>query len=185
MAYGVAIERKAAEAAFDLKGPAGELRPALAGLGLALPERPNSSARPLGDVVVYWIGEEHWLLCAPLAEEERLMAQLAQYAVQVSDALAAFAVMGPESAEVMVQATSLDINHDAFPAGSASRTEFFGLGALIAREHDGYRVMVERSYADFIEAALHRAAGFDLPVAPGQTRPGVRDKLQGGLGQRP
>ena len=81
--------------------------------------------------------------------------------VDVSDTYVRFSVAGPDALDVMSQATPLNLGPGTFPDGSASYTEFFGTTTLMECVSAGtsFVVFVERSYADYVEACLRRAAG--------------------------
>ncbi len=166
MAYDVTVNCTRPEAWCDLRGDYRAVTEALAPLSLALPATPNTF-RTEGEWGVLWLGPQRWLLSGPLARESAL-ATIADRgcddpvisAVVVSDAYAGFDVAGPQVRDVLAQATPLDMRPDAFGIGSASFTECFGITALVCcTAATAYRMYVERSYADFMNACLTRAVG--------------------------
>lgn len=162
MAYDVTIRRQDMSALFDLKGGAQDLS-GWAGAALPpFPGAPNTLMRS-GDRSLIWIGPDHWLLRAPLAEEAKLSNALRVEAapdeisiVLVSDTLAFFGISGPGADDVMAVATPLDLHTSAFPPDGASFTEAFGQKALVLRASDGFEVAVERSFADMTADYLSR-----------------------------
>ena len=172
MSYRVEVSRRPGCTLFDLRGSAGGADTLFKRLRTAVPVRPNT-VRVSDARAVYWVGPERWLLC----EEHGLPAGSPDMAspalpagdtmplnvsvVDVSDAYVRFSVTGPDALDVMSQATPLDLGPGTFPDGSASYTEFFGTTALTECVSAGtsFVVFVERSYADYVEACLRRAAG--------------------------
>ncbi|MGC1429418.1 MAG: sarcosine oxidase subunit gamma family protein [Albidovulum sp.] len=161
MAYDVTITRPPLRAAFDLKGTPDEITKCYSDVLPPLPGRPNSLTTQDGHDLL-WIGPDHWLLLAPIAQEEMLVSALrsgggtpADIATTlISDTLTFFAVTGSEAGEVMAVASPLDLHPDAFSPDGASWTEAFGTKALIRRIASGYEIAVDRSYGDWFEATL-------------------------------
>lgn len=164
MGYDVIITREPLRAVFDLKGPEEAV---VAWCGTALPDLPDqpNSLTAKGTRLLMWIGPDHWLLADALAQEEKLSEALRPDAapaevsiVLVSDTLTFFVVGGPDAAEVMAIATPLDLHPLSFAEDCVSQTEAFGTKALIRRCAGGYEIAVDRSYGDWFEASLRRAA---------------------------
>ena len=164
MGYIVTITREPMQAIFDLIGSKDAISD---WCGAALPDfpvRPNSLTAT-GHRKLMWIGPDHWLLAAPLAEEDELAAALRPRdapesisIVVLSDTLTFFTVEGPDMAEIMAVATPLDLHPSAFFADSVSQTEAFGTKALIRRTAAGFELAVDRSYGDWFAACLDRSA---------------------------
>ena len=109
------------------------------------------------------IGPEHWILRAPLDQEEALFAALKPDAapadisiVHISDTLCFFEITGPDVQEVMAVATPLDLHAEVFPANGATFSEIFSVKALIIRIEGGFHLGVDRSYAPMIADYLAR-----------------------------
>ena len=134
------------------------------GAGLPpFPEIPNSY-RELDDLSLCWIAPERWLLCAPIDDEEHLLAMTRPDAapleisiVQVSDTLCFFDIGGPDAGEIVSIATPLDHHASVFPASAVSYTSVFGLKGLVLRRASGFEIAVESSFADMLEDYLARA----------------------------
>ncbi|MCV6591321.1 MAG: sarcosine oxidase subunit gamma [Silicimonas sp.] len=162
MAYDVEILRLSPFALFDLKGAAEALEdwaPELSGL----PGDPNALARN-GEVLHCHVGPQHWLLRAPLEEENRLDAALRPNTappeislVRVSDTLTFFRLTGPDAGEVLSIGCPLDLLPGVFGDTAVSFTELFGLKALVLRCAGGFEIAVEQSYGDMIADYLARA----------------------------
>jgi heterotetrameric sarcosine oxidase gamma subunit len=164
MGYDVAITRGPLRTLFDLKG----LKEAVvAWCGTALPDLPDqpNSLTAKGTRLLMWIGPDHWLLADDIALEEMLSdtlrpdtAPAEMSIVLVSDTLTFFVVEGSDSNELMAVATSLDLHPASFADDCVSQIEAFGIKALIRRVASGYEIAVDRSYEDWFEASLRRAA---------------------------
>ncbi|MBI1386595.1 MAG: sarcosine oxidase subunit gamma [Rhizobiales bacterium] len=166
MAYVVEVKREPMAAVLDLKGRGTTVAAVLARLGASLPDRPMTTARG-PDLAVHWIGKDHWLLTAPIAEEARIavvaeeeaerMRAGGASAVLLSDAYAFFSIRGRDAGAIVAIASPLDVHSRAFPEEGAALTEAFGLPALVVRRPDGFDLAVERSYANMIADYLARA----------------------------
>ncbi len=155
MIYDVSIEPLPMVALVDLKGSAGDIAPRLRRLGLHQPAPGRASA--CGPVAVLRAAREHWLVRAPLDDEERLLATLLEDAaaaetliVPVSDAYAFFGISGPHARQIMAIASPLDTDPSVFPADGATFTEAFGQKALVQRCATGFEIAFERSYASMV-----------------------------------
>ena len=163
MAYDVAYERLGLSALFDLKGPETDVRKWLRHPPLRFPEQPNTRSRARA-LELWWVGFDHWLLRAPLEQEERLLSKLkpaeapaAISVVHVSDTLTFFAVTGRDAEEVMSVACPLD--PATFGEDGVTYTEVFGLKGLVLRRPDGFELAVERSFGDMMVDHLARVTG--------------------------
>lgn len=166
MSYAVTIRRQDLSALVDMRGEAKAIADLLSGLDLALPDMPNTAAEA-GGRTVYWLGPEHWLLRARIAEESTLLAGLHKAPlapeislVLVSDTYTFFEISGAEAAEVMAVASPLDLHPSVFPAKGSAFTEAFGLKALVVRHGDGFELAVDRSLGDMTEDYLNRVVAF-------------------------
>ncbi len=164
MIYDVSINPLPMVALVDLKGSAGDIAPRLRRLGLWEPAPGRAAA--LGPIQVLRAAREHWLVRAPIEDEERLLSTLLEDApaadtlvVPVSDAYAFFAISGPHARQVMAIASPLDTDPVVFPADGATFTEAFGQKALILRCAAGFEVAFERSYASMVSDYFSRING--------------------------
>ena len=163
MSYDVKINRQGPSALFDLKGErAAVAQWASAGLP-AFPAEANRMTTA-GDVSLYHIGRNHWLLRADIDREDNLLSALDPGAapadvsiVQVSDTLTFFDVTGPDAYQIMAIACPLDLHPSVFDETSVTFTEAFGLKALVRRVDDGFEFAVERSFGDMVADYLTRA----------------------------
>jgi len=165
MSYDVEIREMDLSAIFDLKGRMDDLKTQISDLAPAFPDRANTATRS-GDLELYWIGSDHWLLRGPIEGENELFASIESRAgpddisiVQISDALVFFHVSGPDADQVMAIASPLDTHRSAFPANGVTYTEAFGLKALVVRRDVGFELGCDRSFGDMVADYLQRAAG--------------------------
>lgn len=165
MSYDVEIRKMDPSAMFDLKGRIDDLRPWIADMAPAFPERANT-ATASGDLELYWIGPDHWLLRGPIEGEDELLKRFdppstpeSVSIVLISDTLAMFRITGPDADPIMAIASPLDTHRAAFPANGVTFTEAFGLKALVIRRDDGFELGCDRSYGDMVADYLERAAG--------------------------
>lgn len=163
MPYDVTIARLDTQALFDLKGGAADLGDWIGFALPGLPDRPNTKTEHGGTRLMF-IGPDHWLLRADLAEEAMLEALLRPAEapedisiVRVSDTLAFFRLTGPEAGEIMAIACPLDLHPSRFGTDAACFTECFGLKALVTRCAGGFDLAVDQSYAAMTSEYLDRA----------------------------
>ena len=128
-------------------------------LGAALPP-PAGLASRNGSVTVFGLGPDEWLIRTAPDEEEGWLARLEEATagsfsavVLVSDAWRVFTVTGPDTLDVLAQATGVDVHPAEFPAGRAVRAAFAGISALIHRLDD------RPSFDVYVDASLARYAG--------------------------
>ena len=143
-----------------------EGRPAVErALGVPLP-RPAGPVSGSGTVTVFGLGPDEWLVRTGPDDEAGWLARLEEAAagsfsavVLVSDAWRVFTLTGPESLEVLAQATGVDVHPSAFPTGRAVRTAFARVTALIHRLDDGpsFDVYVDASLARYAERWMESA----------------------------
>lgn len=163
MNYQATITVTDLHAMLDLKGDRVFLQawPALA--ELAFPTT-NNTFDARASKYVYWIGKQHWLVRAPLEQEQALysIAKSAETideisATIVSDAMSFYRIVGVDADQVMSIASPLDIHPSVFPKNGVTYTEAFGIKALVVRCEGGFEIGVDRSYFDMIGDCFGRA----------------------------
>ena len=135
-------------------------------LGVTAP-RPAGLVAKNGSVTVFGLGPDEWLIRTGSDEEEDWLARLQEAAagsfsavVLVSDAYRVFTIAGPETLDVLAQATGVDVHPSAFPTGRAARAAFARIAAVIHRFDDGpafdiyVDASVERYARGWIESAI-------------------------------
>lgn len=122
-------------------------------IGTGLPKPGRYADGEEGRVV--WAGHRQWFvtgtragLCDDLAEA---LAGKAAVTDQ-SDAWTLLALIGTGAREVLARLCPLDMSAETMPEGSAARTEFAHMMALITAIPDGFGIMVMRSFS---ASALH------------------------------
>ena len=162
----------------EMSGP---VRPALISLrvgadGLPAAERALDLAVPRAcghaavneSVAVFALGPDEWLIRTGPDEEERWLAKLEEAAadsfsavVLVSDAWRVFTVTGPETLDVLAQATGVDLHTSAFPTGRIVRAAFARIAAVIRRLDDrpAFEIYVDASVARYAQRWIESAIG--------------------------
>ena len=156
MGYDIKIEKKILHALFDIKGSIKDVNSYLEDQIGSFPIEPNSFIKHKNLKILY-IGSEHWIIQAPIEEEESLLRLLAPNncpsslsIVLISDTLTFFKINGANADDIMSIASPLNFNMDVFARNSVTFSEFFGLKALIMREGDGYLFGIDQSFGDMI-----------------------------------
>lgn len=153
MGYDAVVERCPSLCLIDLRGAAAPAAELLRGARLAPPAEPNRWLGH-GETIVAWIGPRRWMIVAPMEREAELIDMVAKpvagmSAVPVSDTLAVFSVSGPAAAEIVAQASPLDVHPRSFPEDGASLTAFFEQTALLLRRSGAFACLVDASYEDY------------------------------------
>ena len=136
-------------------------------LGFALPA-PSGPATGNGGTLAFALGPDEWLFRTPLPDEDewlrRLEAALAGHlasAVLVSDAYGVLRTTGPDTLDVLVQATGVDLDPETFPTGYATRAAFAKVSAILHRLDDrpAFDIYVDSSLADYAAKWLEASSG--------------------------
>jgi sarcosine oxidase subunit gamma len=158
---GITIVPAGSASRISLRGPAASLAALSKALGLALPERPKSSAAK-GARAALWLGPDEWLV---LDEENAdLMGACARAgvlhsAVDISHRNTAIIISGPRAEDVLSAGCPQDLAPAAFPVGAASRTVFGKVEVVLWRtEASTFRMEVWRSFSDYAFTLLEAAA---------------------------
>ena len=156
MGYQATIEKQDLLAVFDIKGDASAVAKRVSHLGMPLPASANTLTAKDGHQLC-WVGEDHWLLLAPVKKETGLLGSLNPHdpaldcrVVLVSDAYTFFTVTGNQADDILAIASPLDTRRINFPDNAAAFSELFGIRGLMLRRPDGYSIAVEHSYADMV-----------------------------------
>lgn len=162
----------------DLRGSASDkkfLAAAKSALGLDLPKQPRTSA-VWGDVRVFWLSPDQWLVTCPRGRAQELADELAtalagvhSLAVNVSDMRAIIRVEGEGVREVVMKGTAIDLTHGDYPPGLVRRMRFAEIAALLHVVEDTViDIYVFRSYAQYTWDFLRKAArkGSEVRVFP-------------------
>ncbi len=164
MIYDVCIDSLPTMALIDIKGNDSDIAPRLLRLGLCAP--PASRWSRSGRLEVMRVGREHWLLRAPLEDEDQLLSTLLEdesaadtLVLPVSDAYVFFGITGPDARQIMSIASPLHADPSAFAEDGATFTEAFGQKALVMRRAQGFDIAFDRSYASMAADYFSRING--------------------------
>ena len=162
MGYDIQIQKLKLNAVIELQGEAPAIADWVKDDFPPFPDKPNTSSRD-GNIELYWIAPERWLLRAEIENEERLLeitnpsaAPVNISIVQISDTLKFFRITGPDAGEIISTACPLAHHISEFPENAVSYTSIFGIKGLLIRVKDGFEIAVESSFADLIEDYLTR-----------------------------
>jgi sarcosine oxidase subunit gamma len=160
MGYDADVERCAPLCIIDIRGAAETVAELLATMRLAPPNGANVWAGS-DETSVARVGPRRWMIIAPMDDETELVGNLSDSGldasvVPVSDAFAAFSISGPQAADVIAQASPLDIHPERFPENGASFTAFFGQAALLIRRAASLQCFVDASYEDYFADCFMR-----------------------------
>ena len=125
--------------------------------GLALPTTVGARSAE-GALTALCLGPDEWLLEAPEAERDALLATLSgiaapHSAVEVSDREITYALEGPAVLDLLAAGCPRDLAR--MPVGSGARTVFDTAQVVLTREADDrFRLTVWRSFAPHVRALL-------------------------------
>jgi len=166
----------------SLRGEAGNaafVEAASGALGAALPTAPCTLIEA-GGIAVLWLSVDEWMIvgprerCAALAEA--LKAALAGIRSQVavnSGGFTEIVVTGPDAERALSHCTVYTL--DRLASGRVVGTTFGKSSVFLRREGQGFRLLVRRSFADYIWRFLERAAapyGFGVAKLDARGAPG-------------
>lgn len=176
--YAARIARMPMSALFEARGTEAGLAAGLGAAGLSLPDGFNRiKIQPKGGWVLC-LGPRRTVIFADMAHETALDVLLkssfatvpdADVAL-VSDMFTGFEVSGEGADAVLAQGAPLDISDAAFPEGTGAGTELWGATVMLLRFADtqpGFHILVERSFADYLEHWLIVASGGVSSLVPG------------------
>lgn len=157
--YRAATAPVAAPAAVAVKAPPEQLEAVAHLFQAVLP--PGEGTVGAADVLVHRTGPDSLLLVGE--DEPAALVRLAETRVDaergmvedLTDALAWFAVEGPEAIDVMAQGVALDMRLSRWRPGSLRRTLCFGIEAYVHRmTQTGFRIGCAASHATWLECRL-------------------------------
>ncbi|MER9233298.1 sarcosine oxidase subunit gamma [Mesorhizobium sp. M0622] len=145
----------------SLRAPDASIAALSKALGVALPQRPKTSAAKAGRTAL-WLGPDEWLVIDesgkdPLADCAKI--SVPHSAVGISHRNVAISVTGPAAAATINAGCPQDLSLDAFPVGAASRTILGKVEIVLLRTAaDAFRVECWRSFSDYVFTFLSEAA---------------------------
>ena len=162
---GVEIRELPPRGCLNLRGDA-DFRVAVPKIaGIDLPTEPCSWSEA-GETIACWLGPDEWLLIVPDGAQSGVEQQLRESAsdrfaiADVSGGFIHVNLRGVDAGKVLQKSSPYDFHPRNFPPGRCVQTVFAQAGALVAANADGsFDLVFRRSYADYVEACLRRAAG--------------------------
>ena len=174
----VSMREIAERGMIDLRGSASDrkfMAAAKSALGVELPKQPRTTAT-WGDVRVFWLSPDQWLITCPRAKAQELAEQLSKdlagihsLAVNVSDMRAIIRLEGEGEREVVMKGSAIDLTHGDYPPGTVRRMRFAEIAALLHIVEDNViDIYVFRSFAQYTWDFLRKAArkGSEVRVFP-------------------
>jgi sarcosine oxidase subunit gamma len=139
------------------------------GLGLSL-DLPINRFSAWEERLVARLGPDEWLIVDLLNEADKLRAEFAAALVEsahaivdVSQASIAFAIEGPDAANILNAGCPLDLDIRAFPPGSATRTILGKCEVVLFRlSKVAFRAECARSFGEYVYAFLSEAAELNV-----------------------
>jgi sarcosine oxidase subunit gamma len=143
-------------------------------LTISLPTAANTLT-VVGDVHILWLGPQEWLIITPEDQIDTLLGEL-QSALQgvfsavtdISGGNTMLEISGSVARELMCKGSTIDFHSNKLPVGGCAQTLFamtnvtiypydHTLGQQFA-QRSGYRLIVRRSFADYLGHWLTEAA---------------------------
>lgn len=123
-------------------------------LAMTLPLTPGKTIEN-AERVAWWFGPDQWLVKVPPAVADSSILALDQEgisAVDVSDLLAEFELAGPRATDVLRKGCAVDLHPRVFGPGDCALTALARVRVAVrqADERPGYRILVERSVAQYL-----------------------------------
>jgi sarcosine oxidase, subunit gamma len=127
-------------------------------LGTPLPLTPNRW-RSFGDLRVFWLGPEEWLLITQAGEGSAMADDLRQATdglhaaiTVISGGQTVIGIEGPQAADLLSRGCTVDLHPRAFGEGCCAQTLVAKAPALIWRLPDdrGFELAIRRSFAEYL-----------------------------------
>ncbi len=145
----------------SLRAPADSVAALSGALGLALPQKPKTSA-VAGGRSALWLGPDEWLVIDDSGADLRAaLAKVTQFhsAVDVSHRNVGISVEGAGAEAAIAAGCPQDISLAVFPVGACSRTILGKIEIVLWRTSEtGFRIECWRSFADYAFTFLTEAA---------------------------
>jgi sarcosine oxidase subunit gamma len=158
----------------SLRAPVSSVAALSKALGVALPQKPKTSALSKGGGILgpranartraaLWLGPDEWLVIDDAARDDPL-ADCAQVkalhsAVDISHRNVGISISGPAASTAVNSGCPQDLSLAAFPVGACSRTVLGKVEIVLWRTaKDTFRVECWRSFSDYVFTFLSVAA---------------------------
>lgn len=135
-------------------------------LGCEPPIEPNTLVES-GDIRIYWLGPDEWLVITPTGRQGQVQAELLKAldgvfssVVDNSSGLTLVEVSGDNAAALLATDCPLDLHPSVFKPGQCAQTRLAKAGMTIAplRNGEGFEVILRRSFADYLLLWMQDAA---------------------------
>jgi sarcosine oxidase subunit gamma len=161
----------AARLSLRIKDNGAQMPRAVAGLTL---DQPINRVATSGERLAARLGPDEWLIIGAPSDADALgsaitktLADRFHALVDVSHASVAFAVDGPDAANILNAGCPLDLDIGSFPAGSATRTILGKCEIILIRLNEReFRVECWRSFGEYVHAFLLEAAALNGSAHP-------------------
>ena len=100
-----------------------------------------------------WFAPGQWFVIGDFPEKPRLELQGSCGVVDQGDSWTGIDITGNDATTIMARLCPLDFA--ILSTEQVARSEFSGVGAIILARHDGYRVIIPRSYAKSVIGSIH------------------------------
>ena len=131
-------------------------------LGVSLPLQPCTFASSNG-ITILWLSPDEWMIVCPRAQLSALLGSLRQALTDVrsqvidnSGGYTQVVIEGPNALDVLQHVSVYDFA--SMEPGRVVGTTFGKSSVYAFRQGEGYRLMIRRSFADYIWRYLVRAA---------------------------
>lgn len=131
-------------------------------LGVEPPRQPNTFVTA-GELKLFWLGPDEWLVVTPPGRQTALAATLEQAlqglfssVTDLSSGQTMIAISGPNARALLEMGCPLDLHPRRFGPGDCAQTRLEQAAVLIGLVDDTprYEVVVRRSFADYLGAWL-------------------------------
>jgi len=120
-----------------------------------------------GELRIYWMGPDEWLVITPAGQPASLQSQLAvalegvfASVVDNSSGFTLVEISGTNAADLLASDCPLDLHPRAFKPGQCAQTRLAKASMMVAplRDGEGFEVVIRRSFADYLLLWLQEAA---------------------------
>lgn len=135
-------------------------------LGSEPPVEPNTVVDS-GDIRIYWLGPDEWLVVTPTEQQARIQVELRKALKSVfssvidnSSGLTMLEITGDKAASLLATDCPLDLHPSVFNSGQCAQTRLAKAGMTVAplRKGKGFEVIIRRSFADYLLLWMQDAA---------------------------
>jgi len=165
--YGVVLREVQAKGYLTLRGNSNEASftdGVLAALDMSLPTQVSTCLNS-GDICIYCLGPDEWMLTVPGGHEAAIEARLRENltghfsVVDVSGGQTLINLSGDNVSSVLKKSSGYDFDELVFGVGRCAQTTMAKTTALVSKQADGsFDLIVRRSFSDYIFSWIADAA---------------------------